>query len=148
MTVDLRIPKREVVVDFRSVEHSGESSGARFFLNLSSPLHSGPQTVEEFLAEGVRFIPVRLSGGQSVLLNLQRVTWVRETEPLPAAEGTPLALILADQSVLRVHFLGELPMFHARPVDYFNDATPFLCFFEQGRKIHVHRHWIARVEGI
>jgi hypothetical protein len=148
MAVDLRIPKREVVVDFRWMESPTECSGAHLFLNLSSPVHSGPQTVEEFLAEGLRFVPVRLAGGQSILLNLDRVVWIREPGEEVPAGGNPLSLILSDGAVLTVNFLGELPMFHARPVDYFNSASPFLCFFQQGRRIHVHRHWIFRVEGI
>jgi len=148
MSVDLRIPKGEVIVDCRLTEPSEEICGVRLFLNLSSPHHAGPQTIGEYLAEGTRFVPVRTENERPLLLNLQRVMWVRERARETPPPGIPLCLVFADRTEMRVELSEELPEFHARPIDFFNGPSPFLCFFQDGRRFHVHRRWIARVEGI
>ncbi|HNX96790.1 MAG TPA: hypothetical protein PKK12_03835 [Candidatus Aminicenantes bacterium] len=148
MSVDLRIPKGEVVVDCRLTEPREELEGARLFLNLSSPHHSGPQTIGEYLAEGVRFVPMRTNGEHPLLLNLRRLMWLRERTRENPPAGIPLFLVFADQTEMEVELSEVLPEFHARPIDFFNGPSPFLCFFQDGQRLHVHRRWIARVEGI
>jgi hypothetical protein len=145
---ELRIPKNEVRVEIR-LSDGGESEDFFFFLNQCSPFHHGPETLDEFLNACRGFIPVRHAARQeALLLNMNDILFVHEKEPCEESGERTIRLQFHGLVEMEVRHFEMQPLFHARPIDFFNSAPAFLSFLHGGRKIYINKSHVAKVSGI
>ncbi len=145
---ELRIPKNEVRVEIQLLG-GGDAEDYFVYLNQCSPFHSGPESLDEYLAAADSFIPVRCAADQRpLLLNLAEVLFVREKEPCEEAGERAIRLHFRGGLDLEVKHFELLPAFHARPIDFFNSPHAFLPFLQGGRKLYIRKANVASISGI
>ena len=145
---EFRIPKNEVRVEILLLDGS-QVDDYILFLNQNSPLHNGPETVEEFLNANADFIPVKnCRSNEYYLLNLQDVIYVVEKVECAESGYREICLHFRNQSQFTVRHFEQLPIFHSRPVDFFNGERFFLPFIHERRMLYVNKVNVLRISGI
>ncbi len=141
--MDLVIPKTEVLVDVLQADR--ECEGFYLFLNQVSPLHNGPQTLEEFLNSQQSFIPAKraLDGGFQIL-NGRNIVYVKEKERVCEQALMLIRVELRNQETLLVGPYEPLPAANARPIDYLNSPPAFLAFIQGQTRIYINKNHILR----
>ena len=155
--MSLAVPKRTVRVELRV--HDGPLLLGDLFLDEASALHTGPQTLSEYLAQPEAFIPLRLAAeapakGELLFLAKSSIARFRvrdddEAGPVPWDE---MPLLPADEAdappevrvriemrggdLIEGEMVGALPPEHRRLIDYLNQRGAFLAL-RQGDDIHI-----------
>lgn len=147
--MDLRIPKREVVVEIlykTSIDHIDEYV---LYLNKYSKCRKGEEDLDEFLNKNKKFIPAKKKVNNELnIISLNNIIYVKEKEKTDEEGKKKLIIHFSKELIIYVELFGILPKYHSRPIDYFNTDTNFLSFLKDGSKIFINKNNITRITDI
>jgi hypothetical protein len=139
----LKIPKKEVVVELLSDASESDFKRYSLYINMQSPLHSGEETIDEYLNSEVLFLPANENDtNKFVILNKHHILIIKTDSPTEITTNKTLTIALQNNSNYIVAINTPLPAFHSRPVDFMNSAQTFLQFSENGRVIFFNKNKI------
>lgn len=149
-TIDYKIPKIKVKADVVINQEGETPKKCILFLNEFSRYRKGKETILEFLNKEKEncFIPMQIADtGQFIIVCVNELVYVKEQEesqPPPAPKR--LVIHMVNNIDLDVDFFRLLPESHSRVLDYLNDKTQFIVFYQGNRKIYVNKYKIRKVE--
>src|SRR5690349_15309960 len=149
---EMRVPIAPIEVEFTVSD--GSVFEGTIFLSLNSPLHDGPETLDEFFNSPRSFLPVRAKTG-FLLLGADSILMAR------ADAGTPLLSRLPGRAVGSVFLVrlrlengaevegtlaSNLPPELSRASDAFNHSETFLPIETSEAVFLVRKDRVTRVE--
>ena len=140
MNKDFKVPKIPKELEILREGASGFHP-CRVFLSSLSRHHRGPETVTEFLNDGMAFVPVELDGKISVL-NLYNVIAFRDISRQVEGFGKPFQLTLEKARLFVVQSGERLPESRGRTQDYLNTEGTFLEFVFENAQFYVNKRYI------
>ena len=144
--MDLKIPKREITVTIAMLDQAQDPQSYHIYLSQCSRRHTGEESLEEFLNGENTFIPIKHSENNDfIIAGVQHILYVEEQEPIDIDPLSTLKLEMVGGLTMKLEHFEPQPLFHSRPVDFFNTTQTFLTFCRNKRKIHINKAHILRV---
>ena len=150
---DIRVPTLPLEVSIALAD--GRREEATLFLSNTSSFHEGPETLDEFLEEGRRFIAVRPREGKSYLLGIDGILYVSAPSSAPILSRLP-GRVSSSINFVRVRMeggeeiegalLANLPAEASRVSDAFNQRESFIPVESGDRVVYVRKSRVTRVE--
>lgn len=148
--IDYKIPKISVKTDVLIDEENGVPREYILFLNEFSRYRKGEETIFEFLNKEKEscFIPMKIAEtGKFLIVCSSELIYVREqAEFQPPPTPKRLVLHMVNNMDLEVDFFKLLPESQSRVLDYLNDKSMFVVFYQDNRKIYINKNKIRTVE--
>lgn len=144
----LLLPKIELRVAITFSHEKASFLWGNIFLESCSPIHSGPETVEDFLnLRKETFFPFYdLQKGIYFQVNRNAILFL--LEPIVTGErmiGPPAIVYLYNGESHAVSMITELPSEHSRLQDYLNLEQKYLVFLKSDALMYFNSEFISKV---
>ncbi len=148
----MRIPIAPIQVEFTVSD--GSVFEGTIFLSLNSPLHDGPETLDEFFNSARSFLPVRAKAG-FLLLGSDSILIAKADAQAPLLSRLPgravgsvllVRLRLDNGAEVEGTFASSLPPELSRASDAFNQSGTFLPIESSEAVFLVRKDRVIRVE--
>jgi hypothetical protein len=150
---DIRVPTLSLEVSIALTD--GRREEVTIFLSSASSFHDGPETLDEFLEEGRRFIAVRPREGKSYLLGIEGILYVSAPSSAPILSRLP-GRVSSSINFVRVKMeggeeiegtlLANLPAEASRVSDAFNQPESFIPVESGECVVYVRKSRVTRVD--
>jgi len=146
-TIDYRIPKVEIKSDI-AIDNgvAFEEDEYIMFLDKISRYRHGEETVFEFLSKKKGFIPLKKSSsGEFIIVNMDDIAYIREKEKNVLSLQRQIKLYMKNNLSLELGHINPLPDSQSRVLDYLNQDSLFLLFYQEDQKIFINKSKIIKV---
>ena len=151
-TINYRIPKIEVKIEVLINQENAVPGEYIVFLNEFSRYRKGEETVFEFLNKEKEkcFIPLKDAvTGEFIIVCTDELVYVKEREEAQVPPSIKrLQLHMINNFKLEVDHFKLLPESQSRVLDYLNDKSQFVVFYQENRKIYVNKTKIRMVKEL
>lgn len=151
-TINYRIPKIEIKTEVLINEEGAAPGEYILFLNEFSRYRKGEETIFEFLNKEKEkcFIPLKnVVTGEFIIVCTDELIYVKEQEEAQVPPSIKrLILFMTNNIQLEVDHFKLLPESQSRVLDYLNDKTQFIVFYQENRKIYINKSKIRTVKEL
>jgi len=144
---NLYIPKNKTTVEIL-LNFDEKPYIYTLYLNKSSRLGVGEESLNEFLNSGRNFIPAtEKATGETEIVNIDNIIYVKDMKSIEKSTENMLELYLTNNQSMIVEHFENLPLSHSRPLDALNDERNFLPYLIKSKVIYINKKNIAKVVG-
>jgi hypothetical protein len=147
--INYRIPKIEVKIEVLINQESTVPGEYILFLNEFSRYRKGEETIFEFLNKEKEkcFIPLKNAvTGEFIIVCTDELIYVKEQEETQIPPSIKrLRLQMTNNIQLEVDHFKLLPESQSRVLDYLNDKSQLIVFYQENRKIYINKTKIRTV---
>jgi hypothetical protein len=141
----IKVAKQEKKVEILFQSNQFKTEECILFLNQYSRFGSEGESLEEFLNNHERFIPVKITNSNKfTVINLSNVIYIMEAERARFFAKKKIILFLDTDVRIEVGHSKDLPDHHSRILDYLNQREQFVMFLLNGKRIYINKDKIIK----